>query len=442
MLLPFSPRYLPALAARAAFYARSQRWSRARLEAHADERLRRLVRHAGRDVPYYRELFRSIGLDPGAFRGRRDLPRIPLLDKETLRRRAAEFVPDSPGRLGASWERTSGSTGTPLRVLLSGAARVDDAAATLRAYAWAGFVPGMKVFTLRWYQRGWLYRTSMAGRSLDADALALDRTTAPQLWERINRLKPRVFHGQPFALLTLANYARAAGGPYHCPRSIITFGESLTPGLRRRLGEAYRGARVFDYYGMTENAVLITECAAGSLHALDDYAWHEFVDEQGNAVEQGRGEIVGTGYANDAMPLIRYRTRDVGVLAPADARCRCGRALRIVERIEGRADDFIVTPDGRALKDIEEPMDHAVGVAASQVVQDAPDHLTINILPGPDYLPASLGVVEQKLRQQLGAGIRFEFRVVEHLERRSGASGKTPFVISRIGNTTDRLGDG
>ena len=442
MLASFPLRHLPALAGRVVFYARSQRWDQRRLERHVDECLCRLVRHAGRNVPYYRELFRRIGLDPERFRGRCDLPRIPLLDKETLRRRSVEFLADNLGAMAPSWERTSGSTGTPLRVLLSARNRVENAAVTLRSYAWAGFVPGMKVFTLRWYQRGWLTSSTMAGRSLNAEALALDRGLADLLWEKINRLKPGVFHGQPFALLTLANYASVAGRPYHCPRSIITFGESLPPPLRRRLSEAYRGARIFDYYGMTENAALITECPAGRLHAIDDYAWHEFVDERGNGVEAGRGEIVGTGYCNEAMPLIRYRTRDMASVAAPGARCACGRTLRVVEEIEGRADDFIVTPDGRSLKDVEEPMDHGIGIAASQYIQDAPDHVYVNILPGPDFLPESLGEVEERLRKHLGAGMRVEIRTVEKLERRSGGSGKTPFVISRIGNTAERPGDG
>jgi phenylacetate-CoA ligase len=441
MIADLPLRLVPRLIGSLAFYWRSQHWNRARLERHADEQLRRFVRHAGSNVPYYRELFREIGLAPESFRGRSDLARIPLLDKETLRQRSMEFLADNIGRLDPAWERTSGSTGTPLRVLRSAGSRVENAAATLRSYAWAGFFPGVKVFTLRWYRQGWLFRYTMGGRSLNAESTALDRATAEMLWERINRLRPGVFHGQPFSLLMLANYARSSGIAYHCPRSIITFGESLPASQRRRLAEAYRGARVFDYYGMTEGAALITACPEGRLHVLDDYAWHEFVDERGNPVEEGRGEIVGTGFSNDAMPLIRYRTRDFATLAPAGARCPCGRSLRIVEEIEGRADDFIVTPDGRALKDIEAPMDFGVGIAASQYVQDAPDHLYVNVLPGPDYVPSSLIEVEERLRKHLGPAMRLEFRIVDQLERRAGGSAKTPFMISRIGNTVDRQGD-
>ena len=278
----------------------------------------------------------------------------------------------------------------------------------------------------------------MAGRALNADSMKLTRETARVLWVQINRLKPPVFHGQPFPLLMLATFAREAGLAYHCPSSVITFGESMPPSLRRRLSEAYGGARVFDFYGMTENAALITQCRHGSLHALDDYACHEFVDERGEPVEEGRGEIVGTGYYNDAMPLIRYRTRDYATLSRERQRCRCGSPFRVVQGIEGRMEDFVLTPDGRSINLFEEPIEVGTGIVASQYVQDAPDHLYVNILPGPDFLPASLGAVEEKLLQQVGPGMRVEFRVVDQLERRSATSAKIPFLISRIGNTIYR----
>lgn len=442
MLAEFPLRLVPGLIGRLAFYWRSQHWSAARLERHADEKLRQLIRRAARQVPYYRELFRQIGLDPGSFRGRSDLARIPLLDKETVRRRSVEFLADDIGRLDPAWERTSGSTGTPLRLLLSADCRVNDAAATLRSYAWAGFFPGRKVFTLRWYMRDWLFCYTMAGRSLNADSMKLKRETALQLWVEINRLKPRIFHGQPFPLLLLATFAREAGLAYHCPNSVITFGESMPPSLRRRLSEAYGGARVFDFYGMTENAALITQCRYGSLHVMDDYACHEFVDGRGEPVQDGRGEIVGTGYYNFAMPLIRYRTRDYASLSRDQQRCRCHSPFRVIQGIEGRMEDFVLTTDGRSINLFEEPIEAGTGIVASQYVQDAPDHLYVNILPGPDFVPATLGAVEVKLRQQVGAGMRIEFRVVDQLERRSATSAKIPFLISKIGNSIYRQDEG
>ena len=168
MLTEFPLSYLPRLAGRTAFLALTQQLPPERLAQFQDERLRRLVRHAAAHVPYYRELFRRIGLNLQDFCGRADLARLPLLDKETVRARADEFVADNAARFHPELKQTSGSTGTPLRFMVSAESKIASAAAALRAYAWAGYVPGMKVFTMKSYMRDWVSCRSMGGRSLDA----------------------------------------------------------------------------------------------------------------------------------------------------------------------------------------------------------------------------------------------------------------------------------
>jgi len=435
MLTEFPLTWLPALGCRVLFFLRSQRWNAETIDRYADRRLQRLVRHAACHVPYYRDLFRRIRLDPATFRGRRDMHRIPFLEKDILRTRADELVADNAERFSPIWHHTSGSTGTPVRFMVDRGVRIHDAAATLRAYLWAGFVPGRRVFSLKFFMRGWPYRYSMAGRALNADTMQLGPETADVLWGELNRLRPGFFHGYPFALVMLAVLGRKAGTIRHCPHTILSVAESLPPAVRRRLGELYDGARVFDIYSMTENCVMITECSAGTRHVLDDYAWHELVDKDGNPVESGRGEIVGTGYYNYAMPLIRYRTRDWARWAPEQDTCACGRSFRSVGAVEGRKEDMVQTPDGRLINLFEDPFNVTRGVLAGQYIQDAPDHMTVNILPAPDFDAESLQSMERDLAERVGKGMRITCKVVEELERRPGDSGKIPFVISRIGNT-------
>jgi phenylacetate-CoA ligase len=441
MLTEFPLTWLPALGCRFLFLLRSQRWDAEKTGRYADHRLRLLVRHAARHVPYYRELFRSIGLDPEGFRGRCDLHRIPFLEKDVLRTRADELVADNAERFQPIWHHTSGSTGTPVRFMVDRGVRIHDAAATLRAYLWAGFFPGRKVFSLKFYMLGWAYRYSMAGRALNADTMQLGPETANDLWRELNRLKPGFFHGYPFALVTLAMLGRKAGTARHNPHTILSVAESLPPSVRRRLSELYGGARVFDIYSMTENCVMITECSAGTRHVLDDYAWHELVDADGNPMDAGRGELVGTGYYNYAMPLIRYRTRDWAHWATDRGPCPCGRPSRSIGAIEGRKEDMVQTPDGRVINLFEDPFNLTRGVLAGQYIQDAPDHMTVNILPAPDFDPDSLKDMERDLVERVGEKMRITCRVVDELERRPGDSGKIPFVISRIGNSLYSAGD-
>lgn len=435
MLLEFPLSSIPRLASRSIFFLRSQWWSPSRLEAYADDRLRRLIRHAGRYVPYYRELFRKIHLDPENFRGRCDLLRIPPLDKEVLRRNAEDLRAENAEQYHPKLSCTSGSTGTPVHFLLSADSSINDAAATLRGYRWAGFLPGMKVFTMKVYLRDWEYCYTMGGRALDADTMKLTRPSAERIWREINRFKPKFLHGYPFALIMLAKLGQDADLVGHHPQTIISICESLPPSFRSRLSEAYGGAHIFDFYSMKENCVLITECRYGTKHIMDDYAWHEFVDEEGQPVEKGRGEILGTSYYNYAMPLIRYRTRDYARLPVSKKKCLCGRSFRSADFIEGRKEDFIQTPDGKFINLFEEPLNVARGVLASQYIQDALDHMYVNILPGPDFDLSSIEEVEKEIRIRVGAAMKLDFKVCDQLERRPGESGKAPFLISKIGNT-------
>jgi phenylacetate-CoA ligase len=439
MELPISD--IPRLAGRTVFFYLLQFRSPAYKAAYQDMQLKRLVRHSAQHVPYYREMFRRIGLDPGIFRGRADLENIPLLDKETVRAKPHEFVADNAAHYHPTWHRTSGSTGTPLRFMLSSESKIVDAAATMRGYSWAGFFPGMKVFSMKSYMRNWVFCKSLAGRALNADTMKLSRETGLQIWQEINQLKPSFFHGYPFALLMLANIARESGIFYHCPRCIISIGESLPVSIRRMLSDAYKGARIYDYYSMAENAALITECRYGNKHVMNDYAFHEFVNPEGRSIMAGQGEIVGTSYYNYAMPLIRYRTRDYARLPANETCCPCGQTYPTVEMIEGRKEDFIVTPEGRLLNLFEEATHEGRGIAASQYIQDAPDRLTVNILPSMDFDPECLPVLEKALRLRIGSTMKIEFKLVEALERRPGDSGKTPFLISRIGHTVYRPED-
>jgi phenylacetate-CoA ligase len=255
-------------------------------------------------------------------------------------------------------------------------------------------------------------------------------------------MRPEFFHGYPFFLVMMARIVRR-------PESSITGRarsfRSPSPARVRsaNASEAYGGAKIFDYYSMHENAVLITECRHGTKHVINDYAHHEFVDLDGHVVESGRGEIVGTSYYNYAMPLLRYRTRDFARLPSVQTPCSCGRTFPSVDVIEGRKEDFVVTPEGRILQLFEEPMNEGRGIAASQFIQDAPATFhghPVNLLdrPGPDR-------VHSQLRRRIGPTMQMEFRLVDGLERRPGDSGKIPFLISRIGHSfytaQDFLGD-
>lgn len=425
---------IPSLVRQYVFYQCSQRWSRAKLEAYQDDRLRQLVRHAGKHVPYYRKLFGEISLDPNTFRGREDMHRIPLLDKETVRTHQQILIADNAARFGIVWESTSGSTGTPLHVIVDRGARANKLTALLRSYQWAGYKFGKRTFGLQsYYLKESDYQYNRLYRVLRFDSNRFKRASAVVVIEVLNRLKPKFYMGFPFDLLMLSRFAAEDGAVIPKPDSMVTYGETLSKGKREALESAY-GCPVFDYYSQHECTSMIAECERHSLHLIDDFAYHEVVDEREQYLtSSGTGELVGTGFYNYAMPLIRYRTRDNIVMNQDQTACSCGRSFTIIKEIVGKQCDYIETPDGRFLGAVmSHSIDNARGVVVSQCVQDALHHIYVNLVVDKNYSDDSQEALERDLRKRLGEEMKIDFHLVSQLERRPG--GKTPFILSKIGH--------
>ncbi len=415
------------------FYRRSQHWTRRQLGAYQDEQLRRLIRHAGRHVPYYRELFETIGLDPTSFRGRRDLQRIPTLDKQTVRTRKADLTADNGRAFGMNAVSTSGTTGTPLKLILSDATERNVLASLLRAYRWSGYRFYRKTLSLQSYyheQRDLVYKRLY--NVLRFDSCRLSRESAVRAIQVINRTKPRFFMGFPFDYVMLTTFASEAGLEIEPPEALLSYGETLSR-EKRRLLESRLGCRVFDYYSHHESVVMAAECGHGTMHLMDDFACHEIVDEHGVEAAAGEGgELVGTSYDNYAMPLIRYRTGDTVEVDPTAAACPCGRRLPAVRKILGKQADYLKLPDGRVLGAVmSHSIDEAAGVVMSQCVQEAVDRITVRVVTDDTYDAASEIALEAGLRKRLGDQVALDITRVDRLEK--SKRGKTPFIISRIG---------
>jgi len=416
------------------FYRKNQFRDREIISKYQDRMLINLVQHASMHVPYYKELFRKINLNPMKFRGRIDLPKIPLLDKEIVRTRAKDLIADNAQKFGINWDSTSGSTGTPLHFITDDNTQANKISALLRSFNWAGYRLGDRVFSLQSYyfpDRDFKYNPFFNVLRFDSNKLKYD--SAVRVVKKINQIKPKIFIGFPLDILMLSNFALAAGLEINSPRAIITYGETLSNIKRGLLEEAYK-CKIFNYYSLHECAAMISECSEGSLHLIEDFAIHEIINEAGDPINDNRsGALAGTSLYNYAMPFIRYNIKDLVRRADKDQTCKCGRSFPIIEEILGKQCDFIATPDGRVLGAVmSHSIDNARGVICSQCVQRSINEIDINIVKDESFTADSQNALEKGLRKRLGTDISIKFHDVKQL--RKTASGKTPFIISEIGN--------
>ncbi len=183
---------------------------------------------------------------------------------------------------------------------------------------------------------------------------------------------------------------------------------------------------VCNFFSMHEGSAMISECEQGNLHLIEDFAFHEVIENDGFS------NLVGTNFYNYSMPLIRYDIKDTVILLEKNV-CKCGREFRLIKEIQGKACDYLQTPDGRVLGAVmSHSIDKAKGVVCSQIIQKQINCIDVKLIVDENYNDESRSNLEQGLRKRLGTEIIITFHQVKQLEKRP--NGKTPFIISKIGN--------
>lgn len=411
------------------FFKKSQFWTREQVNEYQDKKLIEIVQHAGKNVPYYRNLFKKVDLNPETFKGRDDITKIPFLDKNVLRTRYKEFVADNADKYGLIWEKTSGSTGTPLNIAHDFFSRASKWAATARAYFWAGYKWGNGIFYIKGMpdtqMKDYFYKIS--NNSINFNSSRLSKINCINIGKILLKKKPSFYAGYPRSLLMFSKILKDEGIPIHIPGGIFCYGETLTSDVRKMIEKTYKSP-VYDFYSHTENAVMICETNLHNKYLIEDYFYPEIINETGDITDNGRGELVGTSFYNYSMPLIRYRTRDIINISRKNS--ENNRSFVSVNEIEGRKDDYIITPDGRYLFLAEGAINYAKGVISSQYIQDAIDHIIINLIVDDNFKESYFNEIKTGLKIRFGNLMKFDFKIVEELEKKG--TGKIPFIINRL----------
>ncbi|TDD98161.1 phenylacetate--CoA ligase PaaK [Actinomadura rubrisoli] len=309
------------------------------------ERLRWSVRHAYENVPHYRAASDKAGTHPDDIRALSDLSRLPLTGKDDLRTNYPFGMFAVPRERIARIHASSGTTGRPTIVGYTSDDLETWASVVARSIRAAGGRPGHRL------HNAYGYGLFTGGLGLHAGAEKLGCTVVPVsggMTERqvrlIEDLRPDVISVTPSYMLVLIEEMERQGiDPRSTSLSIGIFGaEPWTNGMRREMEERL-GVHAVDIYGLSEvmGPGVAQECVEtkDGPHIWEDHFYPEIIDPvTGEALPDGRkGELVLTSLTKQAMPVLRYRTRDLTRLLPGTA-----RPMRRMDRISGRTDDMII----------------------------------------------------------------------------------------------------
>jgi phenylacetate-CoA ligase len=392
-----------------------------------DEKLRRLIRHAYRNVPYYRGRMQELKLRPEDIRGQEDLHKLPLLTKADVRKHLYfDILSDNHDKRDVLRISTSGSTGEPFVIYADRTQLEFRWAATLRSQEWTGYEFGDPCVRL-WHQTLGMSKSQVFKEKLDAafcrrkfvPVFDMREDKLEEMVREISAWKPVLMDGYAEALDFLARYIKSKGSiEVHC-KALMSSAQTLPEGSRKVIEEAFR-CRVFDKYGSREFSGLAYECDAHNGHHVVGEGYIIEVLRDGRPVAPGElGEIVITDLNNFCLPFVRYRIGDLGVAMDANATCACGRGLPMLGNIEGRVQSIIQGTDGQFLPGTFfahylKEFDHAL--QKFQVVQEQPGAIVFKVVKGGRYSEAVLDEVLTTFRHHLGKNMKIDVEFVENVE--------------------------
>lgn len=383
-------------------------------------RFHRIVNWAYRQSPLYRRLCATEGVVPSDLRSFQDIRKLPILDKELVRRESANLITMRQSWLDSA--KTGGSTGVPLKLYRSPIENAVMGATWERAYRYHGinlnFLSATRL--MRLLHPVDFYNSKH--RQLLELSVNLPEETIADLTEEF---QPRVVEGYPTDLDMLAREFERRGTSIGFDK-IVTHSELLVPGTRARLERTF-GCKVVDFYGAQEFGCLAWQCKAGHYHLNSDYFHIEVLDSKGEKTE--KGEIVVSNFYSFGMPLIRYRLGDIVEQGPEEV-SNCGVGLPQVKVIEGKIYDFLVRADGSMISPhtVRQALSKISGIASFRVVQEADRSLelfAVPSVPSADFERHFRQNALLMLRDIFGEGVDISVIFVPRIERGSGSKFKS-----------------
>lgn len=318
-----------------------------RLRRVQDRRLVALVAHAYDRVPLYWRRFEEAGVHPRQIRCVDDLPLLPPLDRAQVQQAPLDEAlvrGSDPSKLAQRC--SSGSTGLAVTIYLG--QRELDRRTFCGRYR-SRLIPGCRPWAkrmdvanprpVRWWQ-------SPARRFTDARVDL--RLPVGEIVARIRKFRPRLLSARPSTWLQICGEVERTTGPMRLAEVYRSGAEMLFPHIAQEIERVLLRAPT-NFYGSNEFGSIGLECRAGSgYHIYADRLVVETVPT--NSAEPG-GEILITALRQKAMPLIRYRIGDYGVLS--QERCSCGSPFPILKELLGRTNDVVETRNGRTVAGYE-----------------------------------------------------------------------------------------
>lgn len=414
-------RFGPVFRQYRSFLEDSQHWSSKALEDYQVERLSRLLKDVGRNVPFYGKHFAACGFNPSQFSSLKDLEKIEPVDKAQLRAAGKQCLHNDFKKFKPLLCHSSGTTGEKFAYYVPKDLRYAFKYATIwRQYAWAGVKFLDRRVTLgsrKFAARPPYWVKNFAENQLVLSIHHLNRETLPHYLDQIRRFKPVFMQGHPSGLENLARHLVMHEQTIPL-KAVFTTGEFLSHEHRQLIENAF-ACKVFEEYGQGECVFAAQESDSHSgFHEVSELGLIEFESTGNKKLKQ----IIGTSLWNRAMPFIRYRIEDLADPFPKPWKGNNDLGLPLkIKRIIGRMDERLTDTRGKTVL----PVTVRTSLKKSlnngenyQVAQIAPHHYQLRLVGSPSS--RDIKRMASELATLFGEDARIDISVVASLRTAGG----------------------
>jgi len=415
----------------------SQWWSAAEIQEYQDEQLKSLIEHAYRTTPFYRRRFDDLKLKPNDVKTAKDLQKLPLLTKEDVRENFQEMVSSEFARHKLVFCHTSGTTGKSLQFYQEPRAI---------QFRWAVWWRHRQRFGVKFDARYATF-TGLAAVPLEQQRPPFWRENRPMrqtiftmhhivpakvkaIVGRLNDGGFDYYAGYPSIIFVLAGLINEGGHQVTAPpKMVFTGAENLYDNQRSLMTNVFK-ADVTDEYGFSEGCGNASRCERDVFHEDFEFGILECAERKSIEGDLRQGRIIATGFGSYGMPFIRYDVGDVGTWT--DVTCECGRKSKALTGIDGRVEDFVITPEGRKILRFDYVFKDAHNVRDAQVVQREIGEISLLVMRRDAYSQADEDHLRREIRNKISPNLVVAFEYVDEIEREP--NGKIRAVKSLIGN--------
>jgi phenylacetate-CoA ligase len=374
-----------------------------KIEEYQFKELKRILIHSYKNVPYYRELFDKSSFDPFKFSSFEEMEKIPLLDKTIIRENFDRLISKEPVRNGSYVATTGGSTGEPLKVLLDYDSIFKENAFIYHFRKKLGYKFEDRLFTFRGIEFGnkfWKYNPMY--NELIVSPFKLSKIILEKYVAKYNDFNPQYINGYLSSIYFFAKLLSENPIPIKARlKGIFLISENIDIGKREFIENVFK-VKSITHYGHSERCILAEEKMPNQYWFDPYYGYTEQVKMNDN-----RFVIVGTGFLNFTMPLIRYKTDDI--CSYQNGYFHIEGRWKSLDGLYGKNDEFFAHAAFNFHSSIFR------NVTNYQFVQQKKGEADLLLIVNSDFKDSEIGVMEKEISKKTDGVIDFNIKVVPNL---------------------------